>query len=62
MLSKGSKVLRFSHKSEGNERGFSIRDFSLTPVSGEVSQLPAKRGHEAAARLSGVFYDAPSPA
>jgi hypothetical protein len=42
-LTKGSNLLRFSPTSEGNERGFSIRDFTLTPVSGEVSQVPATR-------------------
>jgi hypothetical protein len=32
-LKKGQNVLRFTRKSEGNEKGFSIRDFTLTPVS-----------------------------
>jgi hypothetical protein len=32
-LNKGTNVLRFTRKSEGNEKGFSIKDFTLTPVS-----------------------------
>jgi hypothetical protein len=32
-LKKGQNVLRFTRKSEGNAKGFSIRDFTLTPVS-----------------------------
>jgi hypothetical protein len=32
-LNKGTNVLRFIRKSEGNEKGFSIKDFTLTPVS-----------------------------
>lgn len=33
-LVKGKNVLRFSHKSEGYAKGFSIKDFTLSPVSG----------------------------
>jgi hypothetical protein len=32
-LNKGWNVLRFTRKSEGYEKGFSIRDFTLTPVA-----------------------------
>jgi hypothetical protein len=32
-LTKGTNVLRFTRKSEGNAKGFSIRDFTLTPMS-----------------------------
>ncbi len=32
-LAKGQNVLHFEHKSEGYEKGFSIRDFTLVPVS-----------------------------
>jgi hypothetical protein len=31
-LVKGKNMLHFSRKSEGNEKGFSIRDFTLTPL------------------------------
>jgi len=40
-LTKGKNVLRFSR--EGSVKGISIKDFKLTPASGPVSQLPAKR-------------------
>jgi len=32
-LKKGTNVLSITRKSEGSEKGFSIRDFTLTPVS-----------------------------
>ena len=32
-LTKGTNLLRFSHKSEGQAKGFSIKKFSLAPVS-----------------------------
>jgi hypothetical protein len=31
-LVKGRNVLRFSHRSDGYEKGVTIRDFTLTPV------------------------------
>ncbi|WP_338690168.1 hypothetical protein [Haloferula helveola] len=31
-LKKGKNVLRFSRQSAGNEKGFSVKDFTLTPV------------------------------
>jgi len=31
-LLKGTNVLRFSHKSDGHEKGVTIKDFTLTPV------------------------------
>jgi hypothetical protein len=33
-LAKGSNTLRFSHATEVNAKGFSIKEFKLTPVSG----------------------------
>jgi len=31
-LVKGGNVLRFSHKSDGYEKGVTVRDFTLTPL------------------------------
>jgi hypothetical protein len=33
-LTKGKNILRFSHATEVNPKGFSIKEFKLTPVSG----------------------------
>lgn len=40
-LAKGKNVLRFSR--DGNPKGITIKEFTLTPVSGQVSQLPKNR-------------------
>jgi len=40
-LVKGKNVLRFSRA--GNEKGISIKDFTLTPISGQVSLVPKSR-------------------
>ncbi len=37
-ITKGKNVLSISHKSTGQAKGFSIKDFTLTPVSGQVSR------------------------
>jgi hypothetical protein len=42
-LAKGKNVLRFSHKSDGYAKGFSIKEFTLTPVSNRVSLVPSSR-------------------
>ena len=42
-LAKGRNVLRFSHKNDGYAKGFSIKDFKLSPVSAKVSLGPANR-------------------
>jgi hypothetical protein len=42
-LAKGKNVLRMTRKSDGYEKGFSIRKFILTPVSGQVSLVPKSR-------------------
>jgi hypothetical protein len=42
-LRKGENVLRFSHRSEGQAKGFTIKDFTLKPVSGQVSLVPPSR-------------------
>jgi predicted nucleic acid-binding Zn-ribbon protein len=36
-LSKGKNTLRFSHQTDGYAKGFSIKEFTLTPVSGNLS-------------------------
>jgi hypothetical protein len=38
-LKKGRNVLNFSHRSDGQPKGFSIREFKLAPVNGSVSQI-----------------------
>ena len=38
-LKKGRNVLNFSHRSDGQPKGFSIKEFKLAPVSGSVSQI-----------------------
>ena len=42
-LARGKNVLRFSHKTEGYAKGVSIKGFTLTPISGQVSLLPKGR-------------------
>lgn len=42
-LAKGKNVLRFSHKTDGYEKGVSIKGFTLTPISGQISLVPKGR-------------------
>jgi hypothetical protein len=41
-LVKGRNVLRFSHISDGYAKGVTIKDFALKPISGRVSEAPAR--------------------
>jgi hypothetical protein len=40
-LLKGENLLRFSR--EGDVKGVTIKDFTLTPVSGDVGLMPGSR-------------------
>lgn len=41
-LKQGRNLLKFSHKSDGQAKGFSIREFKLTPVPDKLSQRGVK--------------------
>jgi hypothetical protein len=42
-LAEGENTLRFTRKSDGHAKGFSIKEFTLTPVTGQVSQVAPGR-------------------